>query len=365
MLNLSQVQKVTTIVVHDNCPDGLAASILLRDAFRMWGKDPEIVFCQHNTDLHKGLIPRSGVLFADFAPYIETEELIVDGKKGRVFTNKGQETLQAWVDSGSFILDHHKTSKGVVDPFVAKGTGVYGDEKLNPGACGASLVFEHVWEPLLHQVEELGAEVDYVTKNFAPRFARLAGIRDTWQKRSPEFHEASLQAETLMFFWDRWAFLRLSQIAAKWDQDFRPVGEVLMDKQAKSVAKIVENAYRFTTTRGTRVVAFSDLRKSSDVAEALGDTADLVVGFMYVTDPDPATGERLPKFLLSTRSHTGYNCAALAALYAGGGHTAAAGFNRPVFAADPQPFEMLRQLVEAFENPQISTTGYKYPPSRL
>jgi nanoRNase/pAp phosphatase (c-di-AMP/oligoRNAs hydrolase) len=46
----------------------------------------------------------------------------------------------------------------------------------------------------------------------------------------------------------------------------------------------------------------------------------------------------------STRSHTGFDCAAFAQARGGGGHTAAAGFAVALTPADPQPFAMVRRL---------------------
>lgn len=336
MFDLDKLKAVTTIVCHANCPDGLASAMFLRDVL----PDAEIVFAQHGTDEFRMLTPKPGMLFCDIAPYIETIEKKIDGKKVRTITPEGYRVLDAWVESGTFVLDHHKTVKEIVARFVDNGTGVFGDEVTNPGVCGAVLAYEHVWQPL-----HMGPQV------FAANFARLSGIRDTWQKKSPDFREASLQAEVLMFYpRESWLEMSLGEVRQRWDREFRPVGEVLMRRMEKSVENIAANGYRFSTAKGTRVVCFDALKKSSDVAEKLGSEADLVIGFCYVSDPAlaPDPGQ-VAKLLVSTRSHTGYNCEGLASHFGGGGHTAAAGFNRVLDVGDAQPFTAIRKYIEEFE----------------
>lgn len=343
MLDLNKLKAVQTIVVHENCADGLASAILLKDAF--YGKTVEIVFLQHNTEEHKAFAVRPNTLFADFIPYAETAEVPVPhGRPKRMLTETGRATVQAWIDAGAMVLDHHKTARdsGLIDMFLEAGLAVFGDEKTQPGICGATLAYEHVWKPFRGDLA--------VQEQFAREFARIAGIRDTWQKASPDFRESSLQMQVLTFYpREHWMSMGLTALAARWRSDFRPIGEVLMTRQERAVQKVSENAFRLTTAKGTRIAAFDALRHSSDVAEALGKEADLVIGFTVSSDRNPETGEQTPKLILSTRSHTGYDCSALASRYGGGGHSAAAGFNHVLLSTDPQPFEMIRRLVEAYE----------------
>jgi hypothetical protein len=335
MLDLAKLATVTTIVCHDNCPDGRAAAMLLQDAF---GPDRqiEIIFAQHGTDAYRMMVPKPGMLFCDITPFIEVEKV---GEE-YVVTDVGRLALDIWLSFDTLVLDHHKTMKNVVAPFAALGRGVFGDEISDKGVCGAVLAYQHVWKPLQ------GRE-----SSFIDNFARLAGIRDTWQKHNPDFREASLQAEVLMFYpAEHWLTDDLLFIGLNWQGRYRPIGEILMQRQEKAVANIATNGFRFTTAKGTRVVAFDNLKKASDVAEKLGDTADLVVGFCYVSDPPSADGAQgAPKLLLSTRSHTGYDCAALASRFGGGGHTPAAGFNRRLEPSDPQPFTWIRLAIEEHE----------------
>jgi nanoRNase/pAp phosphatase (c-di-AMP/oligoRNAs hydrolase) len=80
---------------------------------------------------------------------------------------------------------------------------------------------------------------------------------------------------------------------------------------------------------------------TSDGAELLGDSVDLLVGFSYGVEDD------VPKVKLSMRSHTGVDCAAIAKAHGGGGHTAAAGCSMRVDAEDPHPFAFVKRLLSA------------------
>ena len=305
---------VKTIICHDNCADGTASAILLKDAF--YGKDVNTRFIQYGTEAHKNLQPEPGMLFCDFSPV--------------------PERAQEFVDAGAIVLDHHKTARPVVEMFDMH--GVFGDEVTEPGVCGAVLAFRHVWVPRRGQLA--------IQKAWAAGFATLAGIRDTWQKHDSRWRDACIQGNVLHFLSnDRWLARSLTEIASSWDREFRPTGEILWDKHQKGIAKTLKGAYHFTTQKGTRVVAFDSLLSSSDAAEALGDEADLVVGFATMTD------NGAPQYIFSSRSHTGYDCSAFAKQHGGGGHTAAAGFS---IKFDPttalNAFGFLKALVEAHED---------------
>jgi nanoRNase/pAp phosphatase (c-di-AMP/oligoRNAs hydrolase) len=156
-----------------------------------------------------------------------------------------------------------------------------------------------------------------------------------------------VQANVLHFIPnERWMDRAFSGIAAAWEQDFKTIGELLFEKNERSVKRAIGSAYRFTTPKGTRVVMFDGLKTSSDASEALGTEADLVVGFMPLAD------DGVPKYVFSTRSRADYDCSALAKAHGGGGHTKAAGFNVTI---DPKtalnPYAVFKAIVEAHENP--------------
>lgn len=323
MITLDALKAVRTIVVHDNCADGLSSALIARDAC----PDAEIVFLQYGTDAFVNLPATPGMLFADISPH--------------------PDRVAEFVAAGAIVLDHHRTQRSIVEAFGDN--GVFGDETTQPGVCGATLVYEHVYKPV-HAARTPQQKDE--TADFVSQFARLAGVRDTWQRRDPQWHEAGVQQATLMFFPPQfWLEKTLEQIAAAWPQ-YRWIGDIQVAKHEERVAKASRDSDRFTTARGTRVVCFEGVRFSSDAAERLDKEVDLVIGFSYRVE------EGVPKLLLSTRSHTDFDCADFARSYGGGGHTRAAGccINFDITDA-PNPYAMIRNLLTEYEERRASNGG--------
>lgn len=317
-MNPSDLQTIKTIITHDNCSDGLASAILLHDAL----PNAEIRFVQYGTAEYQTLQAGPNMMFVDFSPPVDR--------------------AQEFIDDGAYILDHHKTAKNVVARFGER--GIFGDEVKDPGVCGAVLAYREVWLPLVGHPNDGSKYLEFVEK-----FARLAGVRDTWQRQSPEWNEALIQHQILTFMpKERWLSKTLVEIAAYWDSQFRWIGEVLLEHQDKVVQKAVDGARRFRTEKGTRVVLFEGVKKTSDAAELLDNQTDLVMGFNYFEENAP-DGSRITKIIYSTRSHTTYDCSALAKFYGGGGHTKAAGFNCTLVPNDLNPYDMACALITAFE----------------
>lgn len=315
MISLEKLNAVKSVVSHLNCSDGLASAILLKDAFR--GRDLPIKFVQYQTEEHKTLVAEPGMLFVDFSPH--------------------PDRVQEFVEAGAIVLDHHKTAKQVVEAFGED--GLFGDEIANPGVCGAVLAYQHVWLPLR------GPLARDETELFAKKFSTLAGVRDTWQRDDERWKEACLQNYILSFIpRERWLSKTFPQIASSWDTEYAWIGELLQEKETRTIRKIAELSYRLTTPKGTRVVIFEGVTKTSDLAELLHDSVDLVIGFNYETE------NGVPKVIFSTRSHTTFDCAAMCKAYGGGGHTKAAGFNRQLKHSDPNPYTLAEELVRLWED---------------
>ena len=232
---------------------------------------------------------------------------------------------------GALVLDHHRTARAIVE---ACG-GVYGDEAAEPGVSGAVLAYRHVWAATRGSAAPTEA-------TFAEHFARVAGVRDTWQTKNPLWREACEQTHVLNTFPKAWWLARsLKAIAGVVGERARPLGAVLQAKEEERVRRAIDGGYRFTTGKGLRVLAVQGVSVTSDGAELLGDTVDLVVGFSYGVEGGA------PKVRFSLRSHTGVDCAALAKSHAGGGHTAAAGFALKVMPDAPQPYRVIEELLAA------------------
>jgi hypothetical protein len=208
--------------------------------------------------------------------------------------------------------------------------GVYADEAAEPGVAGALLAYRHVWLPL---------RGDSSSRAFAEHFATVAGVRDTWQTRSPLWREAQVQTELLMALPRTWWLERsLAEIESSWTGALVHLGEALLVKREERVRRAIARGHRFVAERGARVVALAGTGQTSDAAEALGSEVDVVLGFDYGEE----SGVQRMRF--SIRSHTDFDCAAFAAKHGGGGHTRAAGFGIALGAEDAQPYVMVERL---------------------
>lgn len=335
-MKLEQLLKVRKVVTHVNCADGMASAILIRDVM----PDVEIVFLQYQTEGHKKLEATPGLLFADFSPH--------------------ESRVEEFVQAGALVLDHHKTAKEVVERFGEN--GFFGDEVLNPGICGAVLTYEHVWKPLKQKAYDEakarsgdgGRDAGYLYEgqfDMAEDFAKLAGIRDTWQNKDPRWEEASIQASMLRFYpAENWlAETDVFTYARKgfW-RDRMVLGKILEDKHTKSVQKSIEKSFRTQTPKGTTIVILSGTNTTSDAADVLEKEADLILGFNFEVEAGKA------KLYCSTRSRHKFDCGAFCKSLGGGGHTNAAGFNVPFdpSSTEPmlQPFALIPKLVHAWES---------------
>jgi hypothetical protein len=331
MLSLEKLKQVQFVVSHENCPDGTVSAILLRDVF----PEAEIVFVQYNTDAHKNLPVKPGTLFADFSPH--------------------STRVQEFVDAGALILDHHKTQKWIVEAFGEN--GVYGDETLNPGVCGAFLVYENVWLPFKRNVTTDLAALLVRKDAFVQKFARLAGVRDTWQTASPEWEEACIQGGLIHYIPNKmWLEVDLLTLADEWEDKYLWLGKMLWEKHTLEVQRAADRLWRFTTKKGTRVVmVLAGKPLVSDVAELLANEADLFVQASYTYEPGKDT---YPKLLCSTRSRGEFDAAAFCKAHGGGGHTKAAGM---VFSITPEsvnPFAFVESLVRSYEGEMASLDSH-------
>jgi oligoribonuclease NrnB/cAMP/cGMP phosphodiesterase (DHH superfamily) len=314
---LEQLRNIKTVISHGNhCPDGVASAMIVRDAYNWNWSDIEIRVVDHQSEEKAKLEAKPGMMFVDFSP--------------------DPERAQEFIDVGAICLDHHKKGSSV-QAFVAAGLGVFGDEDKDPGVCGAWLAYEHVWKPLRHSAE---LPVISIEPQIVEEFARLSGIRDTWQTKDPDWVKACIQAEALRF----WPLERLLQSCPAGWREYWEVGPVLWDRKTKTVAKVSERVFRWDSPKGTRCAFFQGVSLSSDVAEAIGATTDLIVAY------DIAYEDGQLKLICSSRSRGSYDCGSLALAHGGGGHTRAAGFNVPMTIDSPNPYRMLQDTIAAHES---------------
>lgn len=312
MIDTEKLLAVNHIIVHGGkCPDGRASAMILHDCM----PTARIEFIQYESPELAALEPAEGQLFADFSP--------------------PKDRAKDFFEVGALVLDHHKGDKAKVQPFVDAGLGVFADEDTQPGKSGATLCAD-VWA-------QLQGRPNYIFK-IITEFARLAGIRDTWQDKDPDFERACEQAAALRF-WPEETLLETP--VERWG-DLMPLGKVLWGKHTKTIRKVADKALRWSSEAGTRCVAFQGTNLSSDIAEYLGDTVDFVVGF----DIGPSATASADEFqlTLSTRSHTDFNCMNFCKHYKGGGHVRAAGVSVTAKVADaPNPYSAIQEMLDKYE----------------
>lgn len=299
MIPLEKLCAVTHVISHENCPDGVASAMILKQVL----PDARFTFVQHGTPEHADLPAEPGMLFCDMTP--------------------PRERAQEFVDAGACVLDHHWHSEDVVRAFGDN--GVFADEATEPGVSGAVLALR-VADPL-------------AVRGPLHMLATLAGIRDTWQKQDPRWTAACEQAEALRF----WPVERL--LAARPDDwpGLLEIGRELLKKRLDGAQKLAATSYRFTSVAGTRVALFPTI-ESSDVADALAESVDLSVGYGYVHATDGTVG-----LVFSTRSRGDYDAGALCKAHGGGGHTKAAGFRVQLVPEALNPIDVFARLLEAYE----------------
>jgi oligoribonuclease NrnB/cAMP/cGMP phosphodiesterase (DHH superfamily) len=302
-----KLEGISKIVTHANCSDGTMSAAIIRQALPR----VEVVEMNYNTPQLAALKPDAGLLFCDFSPP----------------PDRAEEFLAA----GTRVLDHHKGAQSVVQHFVDAGLGAFGDETKDPGVSGAVLAYEHVYVPIMGTDSALG------------QFARLVGIRDTWQKNSQLWDMACQASAGLRAFpFDYWMVNRPIL-----NDTIRVLGKATIDGRTRQVKEAMTQLETFEAG-GLRFAVFSDPKSlTSDLAELVRqeNIADVLVGFFFIRDKadDPL------KLVFSCRSNDRFDVSALCKANGGGGHTRAAGFSVVVnpWKMD-SPYILLRHHVLKF-----------------
>lgn len=306
------LDKVTHVVTHANCPDGIASALLLTDVLEV----PKLTFVAHGTSDFQNLKAEPGMLFCDICPPTDR--------------------VQEFVDMGAVVLDHHAKQRDDVERFPHH---VFADLATEPGVSGAYLAFREVW-----QYSTTRGSYEWQR---AHAFATLAGIRDTWQTDRAEWPQACAQAEALRFYpWSFYEGLLGGRLFNERNharlQELMAIGPVLIERSRERVKRTIENASGWKSDRGTHVMIVATTR-TSDIAEAVDDLADLVIGFEYI-------GGKTIGLQLSMRSRKGYDVGAFCKALGGGGHTAAAGARVDVEPGEQNPYQHIMRLVNAYED---------------
>jgi len=309
MMKLKDLKNINRIIVHGNCPDGMSSAILLYDALKI---EPE--FHLHNLKSFQNLKITPNTLFCDICP----PEHLVD----------------KFVAAGGIVLDHHKGVESSVKKFGSR--GVFADEKKEPGISGAYLAYREVYVP-----KTKNRTNDPFTNN-AEHFARLAGIRDTWQKDNKDWEVACHQAAGLTFYpWKYWKN-EVDRSGRDGDRYFAfrdemAVGKMIFENRLNKAKVCADEAF-ITKRHGLRVAVFNDHdRLTSDVAEILRqDGVNIIAGFFYTKESQDSLR---PILCYSLRSDGSFDVSKLARMFGGNGHTKAAGYRKTICMKD-DPFSI-------------------------
>ena len=321
---------VRRVVCHRNseataCPDGTAAAILLADAL----PDVEVMFAAYGAELDT-IEPGPGLLFADICPRTRIDEHVA---------------------ARAIVLDHHASHKDVVRRFGNR--GIFGSKTES----GASLVFDHVWATIANRKQRQSSERDA-----AETFARLAAVRDTWQRDHAAWTAASEQAAALtLFSWDDWRVIRRPFYSGGGAPTFTSMlssGRPLYAARLRRAQLAASGATYLWTTAGTRLAIVNTL-DTSDLAEIVD--ADVLVGFSISNErpctAEPRSGEERGASLddarirYSFRARGDYDVGSLAKSAGGGGHRGAAGCVVPL----TYKMDAITQAFLFVENHEAST----------
>jgi hypothetical protein len=273
---------INTIVTHANCPDGKASAMILKKVY----PNAEVKFITPNSKDHTEIEPKPGIIFCDFSPH----PIIA----------------QKFVEAGSYVLDHHKYAKDIVETFGDR--GVFADEVSEPGVSGAVLAFREVYLPWAKENNISEEEIDKLFK-----FVTLVGIRDCWLESDYYFRDACEQS-SMLHFYDEQYLLDQGEV---YESDLK-LGKYLYKRD---LARAKETAEKKLIIRDKIAVMCGT--DTSDVAGIAADIhgIDILAGFKLVIEEGNA------KVIVSMRSRGETDVGVIAKANGGGGHKHAAGFS--------------------------------------
>ena len=284
---------IKTIVSHASCPDGTAAAIVLRSVY--YPSNVRLIQYGPQRDL---LDPEPGMLFVDMTPH--------------------EAKVQAFVDAGAYVIDHHRTQRGIVEAFGERGW-------YSETACGTEMAVAHMGSFRVH------SETD---RALIRRFALLAGVRDLWKVEHEHWELALIQGEALRFYPESWWFGDPSPDGGEGFFPHPPylleqeaqVGIVTRSKVRQEVKKLVDDrAFALHERCGVRVATLAAPSNSvSEAANAIleADLADVVVALFLVQE---GAETRLVRSYRSKKG--GVDVGEICKLAGGGGHRSAAGYS--------------------------------------
>jgi uncharacterized protein len=271
--NTAFARPVPLVIYHGNCQDGFTA------AWAVWLIHPDWEFYPAKHGDPPPSVVHRDVYLLDFCyPALTMTELV-------------------WSARSIVILDHHKTAKASMVPFID--TGLV-SAKFDTNKSGARLAWE--W---FHPEEDVPEIVMYVED------------RDLWR-----FKYEDTKAVTAYLFAQPYDFEVWTRFQRMLQYDFSTVdvllaGNAILDKQAKDVEELCQNKFR-VNIGGYEVWCVNLPYTLASDAGALLDVKEPFAATYYFD------GRSL---VFSLRSDPqGIDVSEIAKIYGGGGHQHAAGF---------------------------------------
>ena len=312
-------KNIKKVYYHAGCPDGIAAAMILADA---WQEDPTPEFyipLSYEMDLYKNLPLEHGVIFLDICP----------------------ESAEPWIAYDPIVLDHHVSRKEVVE---ALPHGLYG---TNDKFCGAMLVGHALYGSDFEQHWEL---------SHLYQFARTAMVRDTWKKDHILWQTSIEQSKGIV------ACGAKELISLCFKGQFQKALDMIRNVGRVSAAhlnhqlSIVAPKIPVVVVGSTRVAVFNSMENRDDIAEYMRThrDMDLFVSWRIEQGSDGL----IVRMSFRSKEHIDCNvmiskmksiCADLCRLD-GGGHAQAAGailYFRDEKVVESLPFLYVQGVVQA------------------
>lgn len=268
--------KPVICIYHGKCADGFAGAWVLRKYFGE--ADVEFIPGRYQEPMPDCVAGRDVVLVDFSFPRTETENLV---KRANSVT----------------ILDHHSTAVARLGDMLEKGEirGIFDQER-----SGCMIAWQY-----------------YFTEQEPPALMWHIQDRDLWRFELPGTREIQAAVFSYPYDFEIWDELMGMAVDQLWEQ-----GRHIERKYMKDVRELIEVGRKQMTIGGYTVPAINvPYTMGSDAANILAQEAPDLFAAYYC---DNAKGHRYVG--LRSAKDTGMDVSKIAALYGGGGHKHAAGF---------------------------------------
>ncbi len=281
----------TLCIYHKNCADGFGAAWVVRKALG-----------EENVEFH-------AASYGDEPPDVKGRDVLI------VDFSYSLERLKAMsaVAYSIVILDHHKSAAEDLSTLTFEGGNVANQhnlwEKVNLFDICTGLV-------AIFDMERSGAmlawDFFFPNEDTPPLIAHIED-RDLWR-----FRYVDTKAVTARIFVEDYDFEVWDKLMSENPASLADEGNILLRKQARDVASLVEKQYTMDIAGFEVPVVNAPYMFASDIGHILAQDAPFAATYYYDGDKT--------HFSLRSRNEGGEDVSAIAKQFGGGGHRNAAGF---------------------------------------